>query len=106
METTRPYSWVNAPSSLTGIPTLAGWSHEVGYRGEEPYSKRVNHINEIYTGSSETRIELLEFYDVKYIYMGKNERDLYGVSNFQESYLKPVFENKNVIVYEYVPPSE
>ena len=106
VETTRPYSWVNAPSSFTGIPTLAGWSHEVGYRGEEPYSKRVNHINEIYTGSSETRIELLEFYDVKYIYMGKNERDLYGVSNFQESYLKPVFENKNVIVYEYVPPSE
>ncbi|MEF8826157.1 MAG: DUF2298 domain-containing protein, partial [Halapricum sp.] len=27
------YQWANAPSSLTGVPTLAGWIHEVGYRG-------------------------------------------------------------------------
>ena len=103
VETTLPYRWVNAPSSFTGIPTIAGWSHEVGYRGEEPYLQRVTHVNQIYTGSSELRKELLLFYDVKYVYVGKNERSLYQVSAFDDPYLKLVFENEEVVVYEHIP---
>ena len=102
LETTRPYRWVNAPSSFTGVPTIAGWSHEVGYRGEGPYLQRVSHVTQIYTGSSELRNELLRSYDVKYVYVGKNERDLYGVSNFDDPYLQIVFENEEVIIYEYI----
>ncbi len=102
VETTLPYRWVNAPSSFTGVPTIAGWSHEVGYRGEEPYLQRVTHVNQIYTGSSELRKELLLFYDVKYVYVGKNERSLYRVSHFNDPYLKLVFENEEVVVYEHI----
>jgi uncharacterized membrane protein len=74
----------------------------VGYRGEGPYLQRVSHVTQIYTGSSELRNELLLSYDVKYVYVGKNERDLYGVSNFDDPYLQIVFENEEVIIYEYI----
>ena len=32
----------SAPSSLTGVPTVAGWYHERGYRGSEVYAARVD----------------------------------------------------------------
>ena len=64
--------------------------------------QRVTHVNQIYTGSSELRKELLLLYDVKYVYVGKNERSLYQVSTFDDPYLKLVFENEEVVVYEHI----
>jgi uncharacterized membrane protein len=78
----RPYSWVNAPSSLTGVPAVAGWSHEIGYRGEEAYDKRANDVRTIYEGSPEERAALLAAYDVRYVYVGPNERAAYDVRAF------------------------
>ncbi|WP_205596813.1 DUF2298 domain-containing protein [Halostella salina] len=78
---TKIYRWVNAPSSLTGLPTVAGWNHEVGYRGVEPYQRRVADVQAIYTGSTEERADLLRQYDVRYIYMGPTERQRYGARN-------------------------
>ena len=78
------YRWVNAPSSLTGLPTVAGWDHEVGYRGSEPYLKRVEDVTTIYEGDPEERARLLEKYDVRYIYVGPNERAAYGVADIGE----------------------
>ncbi len=101
VKTTRPYSWINAPSSFTGIPTVAGWSHEVGYRGGDVYSKRVDDVYQIYTGSSETRKNLLLYYDVKYVYLGPNEKSLYGVSILDDAYLKIIFQNEEIIIYEF-----
>ena len=101
VKTTRPYSWINAPSSFTGIPTVAGWSHEVGYRGGDIYSKRVGDVYQIYTGSSETRKNLLLYYDVKYVYLGPNEKILYGVSILDDAYLKIIFQNEEIIIYEF-----
>jgi len=71
------YRWTNPVSSLTGVPTLAGWAHEVGYRGGESYRARVDDVNAIYTGSPEQRAYYLDVYEVEYVYVGSNERDAY-----------------------------
>ncbi|NHN47405.1 hypothetical protein G9464_07330 [Halostella sp. JP-L12] len=78
------YQWVNAPSSLTGLPTVAGWSHEVGYRGEEPYRQRVADVETIYTGTPAERAELLREYGVTYVYMGPEERKRYGTRDLAD----------------------
>jgi uncharacterized membrane protein len=72
------YRWTNAPSSLTGVPTLAGWPHEVGYRGAEAYRERVDAVDAIFSGPRERQIALLAEHDVQYIYVGPNERSRYG----------------------------
>jgi YYY domain-containing protein len=74
-----PYSIQSNPAaSLTGLPTVAGWSHEVGYRGVEPYRMRVRAVDTIYTGTPQERARLLERYDVRYIWVGPAERARYG----------------------------
>jgi uncharacterized membrane protein len=77
-----PYDWTNAPASLTGVPTLAGWDHEIGYRGQEAYDERANDVRTIYEGSPEERAALLAAYDVRYVYVGPNERAAYDVRAF------------------------
>jgi YYY domain-containing protein len=74
------YQWSSPVASLTGVPTLVGWRHEVGYRGFGPYSARVADADEIYTGPVEERVRLLRIYDVEYVYIGSNERDQYSRS--------------------------
>ncbi|MFB6141523.1 MAG: DUF2298 domain-containing protein [Halosimplex sp.] len=73
----KMYQWTNPVSSLTGVPTLAGWAHEVGYRGGEVYRARVDDVNAIYTGTPEQRAYYLDAYDVEYVYVGSNERQAY-----------------------------
>jgi len=82
--TTAPagYTWdpetgdgAAAPSSLTGVPTVAGWSHERQYRGDEVYTDRVQDVWAMYGGPPERQRELLESYDVEYVYVGPAERN-------------------------------
>jgi YYY domain-containing protein len=68
----------SAPSSLTGVPTVAGWYHERGYRGGEVFATRVDDVRIIYTGDTATQTELLAEYDVQYVYVGPAERSRYG----------------------------
>lgn len=103
-EEQQPYRWVNAPSSFTGLPTLAGWSHEVGYRGEQPYNRRINDVETIYKGSWTERNHLLKEYNVQFIYVGPNERALYGPVTFGDHVgsgkaLTIMFENDAVTIY-------
>jgi len=72
------YQWSSPISSLTGVPTVAGWAHEVGYRGAESYRARVDHVNTIYTGSPEQRAYYLDVYEVEYVYVGSNEQQAYS----------------------------
>lgn len=100
VEQVRPYRWANAPSSFTGIPTVAGWLHQVGYRGREPYRQRVEDVRTIYTGSREQRINLLNQYNVRYIYVGPNERALYDPVDFADNpAITIVFQNDAVTIY-------
>jgi uncharacterized membrane protein len=69
------YRWTNPVSSLTGVPTLAGWAHERGYGRPDAYPARVDDVDTIYTGSAQQRAFLLEAYKVEYIYVGTNEQD-------------------------------
>jgi YYY domain-containing protein len=72
-----------APSSLTGVPTVAGWYHERGYRGGEAYTERVADVETIYTGSPDAKARLLAAYDVEYVYVGPAERAKYGDVSFE-----------------------
>lgn len=76
------YTWVSAPSSLTGVPTLVGWRHEAGYRGESAYQARVDHTEAIYEGNWRAAALYLDLHDVEYVYGGPVERERYDVREF------------------------
>lgn len=68
----------SAPASLTGLPTVLGWFHEAQYRGDAPYQRRLGHVNAIYTSTDrEYQRNLLDFYEVEYVYVGPAERTAY-----------------------------
>jgi YYY domain-containing protein len=80
------YNWnANPAASLTGVPTVAGWAHEVGYRGQDAYDARVRDADLMYQGDAETRVRLLAAYDVQYVWVGPAERFRYNeVQSFSE----------------------
>lgn len=95
------YRWVNGPSSLTGVPTVAGWSHEVGYRGAEAYNSRVGDVDALYeTSEARSRAVLLDRYDVEYIYVGPIERSRYDVHAYEtEPGITVAYEDDDVTIY-------
>ena len=99
------YSRYGNISASTGLPTLLGWKgHELQWRGSsEPFAGREEAVTAIYSGQHpiETR-RLLNEYGVRYVYLGSRERERYGVSSLPEyrSFLKTVFQQDGVIVYE------
>ncbi|GAA0659806.1 DUF2298 domain-containing protein [Salarchaeum japonicum] len=95
------YQWANPASSLTGIPTVAGWVHARNYHDSARYDRRVRDVNFVYTlDSAESRAVLLDYYDVQYIYYGPLERDAYGSVSFEsEPGISVAYENEEVTVY-------
>ncbi|MFB6196552.1 MAG: DUF2298 domain-containing protein [Haloplanus sp.] len=95
------YSWNSSPAaSLTGVPTVAGWHHEVGYRGRKPYLRRVRDVDDAYTGSPARTVEVIRTYGVDYVWVGPAERARYGSVEFGGvTGLTPVFENEVVTIY-------
>jgi uncharacterized membrane protein len=97
------YRWTSSPAaSLTGVPTVAGWQHEVGYRGAEPYYGRVADVDEIYTGTPDEQARLLRAYDVEYVWVGAAEQARYGSGAVTVTDLPgvtPVHESGTVAVY-------
>lgn len=88
------YSKYQRISVITGLPTIMGWyTHENLWQTEvggsnsdvlEKLDTRVGHVEEIYTSEDEKRVrELIEYYDVSYIYVGVLEEEKYGVINHQ-----------------------
>ncbi|MFB6302251.1 MAG: DUF2298 domain-containing protein [Haloferacaceae archaeon] len=77
------YGWNSSPAaSLTGVPTVAGWHHEVGYRGPEPYFARVRDVDAIYTNATGRRRALMRKYRVRYVWVGPAERARYDREAF------------------------
>jgi len=94
------YSWnANPASSLTGVPTVAGWQHEVGYRGESAYLDRVRDVDAMYTGDAATRAALLRAYDVEYIWVGPGERARYGSVAFGVEGVTVAHQSGDVTIY-------
>jgi len=90
----------SAPSSLTGIPTVAGWYHEAQYRNDTVYDARVADVETIYTGEPARQRELLAQYDVQYVYEGPAERARYGEITVQRlDGVEPVHRSGEVVIY-------
>ncbi|AWB26253.1 DUF2298 domain-containing protein [Halococcoides cellulosivorans] len=95
-----PYQWRNAPSSLTGIPTVAGWVHETGYHGPDAYYERAGHVDVMFTGGVDRQRELLRQYDVEYVYVGPKEREQYSQITIQRlDAVEPVGQFDAVTIY-------
>nr|WP_303647592.1 DUF2298 domain-containing protein [Haloarchaeobius amylolyticus] len=90
------YQWHSAPATLTALPTVVGWKHEAGYRGLEPYEKRVNDTATMYTGNWSEAAPLLAAYDVEYVYVGPDERDRYDDPTFSQP-------NRQLVNFEKKP---
>ena len=94
------YTWqANPVSSLTGVPTVAGWQHEVGYRGQDSYRERVRDVDAIYTGSASVRADQLDAYGVEYVVVGPNERARYGSIAFEDEAFSVVHRSGDVRIY-------
>ena len=94
------YSWnANPASSLTGVPTVAGWQHEVGYRGQTAYLDRVRDVDAMYTGDAATRAALLRAHEVEYIWVGPGERDRYGSIAFGMEGVTVAHQSGDVTIY-------
>jgi uncharacterized membrane protein len=101
------YNWVSAH---TGIPTLLGWGgHQLQWRGSyEIPGRREPDIQQIYqsTNVQATRALLMN-YGIDYVYVGRLERQKYGVSptvmQTFDTLMDRVFEQGQVIIYGFTP---
>ncbi len=101
------YNWVSAH---TGIPTLLGWGgHELQWRGSyEIPGRREPDIQQIYQSTNaQTTRALLMNYGIDYVYVGRLERQKYGVSpavmQTFDTLMDRVFEQGQVIIYGFTP---
>jgi len=80
---------------------VLGWFHESQYRGDEPYQKRLGHVQTIYTGPGNEQVALLTEYDVEYVYVGPTERSKYGQITVDDlTGVEPVHRSGDVVIYE------
>lgn len=78
------YSDYQRVSVITGLPTVLGWHvHEWLWRGDvSVVDSRAADIKTIYTSDNrEEVLELINKYDIEYIYVGKLENDKYDSVN-------------------------
>ena len=69
-------------SAWTGIPTVIGWDqHEGLWRGDRlEVDPRIVDVNAIYEGRGRVEtLSLLQKYDVRFVYVGRLEREKYGL---------------------------
>ena len=91
------YSDYERVSAMTGLPTVLGWYvHEWLWRGDTlDLNTRSADVEQIYTSSDPDLVEeLLQKYQVSYIFVGSKEREKYTALN--EAVLQQVGE----IVYQ------
>ncbi|UCH86425.1 MAG: hypothetical protein JSU97_07825, partial [Dehalococcoidia bacterium] len=91
-------------SSRTGLPTVLGWSHhELTWRGsDEPFKGRQEDVAQAYTSTSPREAkDILEKYDVEYVYVGYLEKEAYGEAGLAKfsTFMDVAYRNDNVIIY-------
>ena len=109
----NPYrSIANRVAMYTGLPTIVGWDwHQRQQRAVVPnsmVSDRIQDVNRLYnTTHIEEALDILEQYDVGYIYVGELERAYYqpdGISKFQNmasmGLLETIFQDDHVTIYQ------
>ncbi|WP_224332457.1 DUF2298 domain-containing protein [Haloprofundus halobius] len=95
------YGWDSNPAStLTGIPTVAGWGHEIGYRGYDTYIERVEQVDAAFTDDA-ALVDVVREHDVQYIWVGPAERDRYGDTSVGDvSGVSVAYRTETVTIYE------
>jgi len=95
------YRWhANPASTLTGLPTIAGWKHAADYHGESIYREQASDVRAVYGGSVAERTRVLDRYGVRYVYVGPTERERYGDVPFaRQRGVSVAFENEAVTIY-------
>jgi YYY domain-containing protein len=94
-------------AASTGIPTVLGWpGHERQWRGgheaaKEEIGPREMAVETIYsTGDAQTALDLLQKYEVDYVYVGALERQKYGASIDKFAAIGAVvFQQDEVTIY-------
>ena len=98
------YSEYGRISAATGRPAALGWKgHEHQWRGTtEIFRGREEDIARIYQATDPDVVrQLLDRYDVRYVYLGHRERAKYGIDRLSaaEGVLETAFSSDDVIVY-------
>ena len=97
------YSSYARISIYTGLPTVLGWgNHEGQWRDQALQGTRDGDIRTLYiTNDWPTTQAIIDHYDIRYIFVGNLERGTYQVNEEKfNRFLKPVFQQGNVTVYE------
>ena len=92
-------------SGRTGVPTVLGWAgHEEQWRGNRVgFRERADDVKAIYTEIDLLVVrDLLEKYDIEYVYVGMLERDLYDVPDTAsfDSLMDRAFESGDITIYK------
>jgi YYY domain-containing protein len=90
-------------ATFTGMPTVLGWdNHEGQWRDYALQGTREADIEMLYTTNDwATAQEIINRYNIRYVYVGNLERNTYNVNQEKfEHFLKPVFQQGSVTVYE------
>lgn len=98
------YSGYARISMFTGLQTVLGWpGHEAQWRGSyEPQGSRRDDITKLYTTTRWQEAQsIIKQYNIRYIYIGTLERLSMRVNEEKfQVYLKPVFQQGSVVIYE------
>ena len=97
------YSEYARIATYTGMPTVLGWpGHEGQWRDQTLQGSREQDIETLYTSNDwATAQEIIDRYNIRYIVVGNLERSTYQVNEDKfNRFLKPVFQQGNVTVYE------
>jgi YYY domain-containing protein len=96
----------NRISTATGLPALLGWGfHEAQWREPVPeMTERQNDIATIYQSLDTARVQqLLDQYDIKYVFIGPAETGQYGLTppqiNKFDTFMERVFAREGVWLY-------
>jgi len=101
------YTEFGRVSAATGFPAPLNWpGHELQWRGSmDPQGDRETDVKTIYTSNDLVEVsDLLDKYDVRYVYVGSREKYKYGtkgLSKFQDL-LVVSFELDEVVIYERI----
>jgi len=108
------YRWGSRISIYTGMPTILGWSwHQRQQRSAMPgewIDRRLRDVTDLYRDSDvNTALNIIQKYDVRYIYVGELERDYYpgpGLDKFEnmraQGLLSLAYYNERVQIYEVI----
>jgi YYY domain-containing protein len=91
-------------SSHTGLPTVIGWpGHERIWRGSDKlFQGREDDVARAYTTTSPQEAkEILDKYNVEYVYVGHLEAEAYGVAGLAKfaTFMEVAFRNETVTIY-------